>query len=68
MPKYLGLGGSPTVNLLRDDLFRVCSGFHLAKAVMLAAFPSDGISAVAATACLVPILRDPSAALGRHPP
>ena len=36
--------------------------------MLLAAFPSDRTPVVAATACLVPFLLDPAAALGRPPP
>ena len=66
-PGISGLGGSPAINLFRDDLFRACSGTDHARAVLLATFPSDRTPAVAATACLVPFLHDPAAALGRHP-
>ena len=55
-------------NLLRDALFRGCSRSDHAHAVLLATFPSDRTPVVAATACLVPFLLDPAAALGRHPP
>ena len=51
--------------LLRDDLFRVCSGSDHAEAVLLAAFPAGPVPVVAATACVVPFLLDPAAALGR---
>ena len=36
--------------------------------MLLAAFPSSCIPAVAATACVVPFLHDPAAALVRMPP
>ena len=36
--------------------------------MLVAAFPSDRTPVVAATACLVPFLLDPAAALGRPPP
>ena len=67
-PCIAGLGGSLAVTLPEDDLLRACSGSDPAKAVLLAAFPTDRIPVVAATACLVPFLRDPAAALGRCPP
>ena len=56
------------VKLLRDDLFRACSGSDHASAVLLSAFPSDRTPVVAAMACLVPFLLNPAAALGRPPP
>ena len=59
------------VKLLRDDLFRACFAYDHASAVLqhrLAAFPSDHTPVVPATACLVPFLLDPAAALGRSPP
>ena len=68
MPGYLGPGNSLAVSLPRDDLFRACSGSDHATALLLATFPSDRTPVVAATACLVPFLLDPAAALGRHPP
>ena len=52
--------------LVRDDLFRACSGSNRAKALLLAVFPFDCVPVMAATACLV--LRDPAAALSRRPP
>ena len=67
-PHISGLGGSLVANLLRNDLFRACSGSDHARAVLLATFPSDRTPAVAATACHIPFLLDPAAALGRHPP
>ena len=54
------------VKLLWDDIFRACSGSDHASAVSLATFPSDPV--VAATACVVPFLLDPAAALGRMSP
>ena len=54
--------------LLRDDLFRVSSGSDHAGAVLLAVFPSSRIPVVDATACVVPFLLDPAAALGRMSP
>ena len=66
-PGILG-AGTLVVKLLRDDLFRACFGSDHASAVLLAAFPSDRTPVVAATACLVPFLLDPAAALGRPPP
>ena len=51
-----GLGASLEVTLPRDDLLRKCSGSDLAKAVLLAVFPSDCTpvhTVVEATACLV---------------
>ena len=53
-----------SVALPRDDLFRVCSGSDHAEAVLLATFPTSCIPVVAATACVVPFLIDPAAALG----
>ena len=53
---------------LRDDLFRVCSGSDHTEVVLLAAFPSSLVPVVAAMACIVPILLDPAAALGRISP
>ena len=67
-PGILGTGGTLAVALLRDDLFKVCFGSDHASAVLLAAFPSDRTPVVAATACPVPFLLDPAAALGRPPP
>ena len=60
-----GLDGSVALALLRDDLFRVCSGSDHAEAVLLAVFPTGRIPVVAARACVVPFLLDPAAALGR---
>ena len=59
-----GLDGSVALTLLRDGLLWVCSGSDLAEAVLLAAFPSGRMSVVADTACVVPFLLDPAAALG----
>ena len=67
-PGIVGSGGTLAVKLLRDDLFRACFGSDYAPAVPLAAFPSDHTPVLAATACLVPFLLDPAAALGRRPP
>ena len=67
-PGILGPGGTLAVKLLRDDHFRACSGSDHASAVLLAVLPSDRTPVVAATACLVPFLLDPAAALGRPPP
>ena len=67
-PGILGTGGALAVTPLRDDLFKACFGSEHASAVLLAAFPSDRTPVVAATACLVPFLLDPAAALGRPPP
>ena len=64
----LGTGGTLAVTLLRDDLFKARFGSDHASAVLLAAFPSDRTPVVATTACLVPFLLDPAAALGRPPP
>ena len=66
-PGILGTGGTLEVTLLRDDLFKACFGSDHASALLLAAFPSDRTPVVAATACLVPFLLDPAAALGRPP-
>ena len=63
-----GLDSSVALALLRDDFFRVCSGSDHAEAVLLAAFPTSRIPGVAATACVVPFLLDPAAALGRMCP
>ena len=41
-------------------------GSDHAEAVLLAAFPTSHIPVVAATACVVPFLLDPGAALGRR--
>ena len=65
-PGFLGPRGSLAV--LRDGLFRVCSGSDHATVALLATLTSDRIPVVAATACLVPFLFDTAAALGRHPP
>ena len=46
----------------------MCSGSDHAEAVLLAAFPTSRIPVVAATACVVPFLLDPAAALGRMLP
>ena len=54
--------------LLRDDLFRVCSGSDHAEAVLLTVLPTSRIPVVAATACVVPFLLNPAAALGRISP
>ena len=62
-----GLDGSVALALLRDDLFRVCSGSDHTGAVLLAAFPTSRIPVVAATACVVPFLLDPAVALSRMP-
>ena len=67
-PCVLGTGGTLAVTLLRDDLLKACCGSDHATAVLLAAFPPDRTLVVAATACLVPFLLDPAAALGRPPP
>ena len=67
-PGISSVGGSLAVNLLRDDLFRACSGSDHATAALLATFPSDRTPIVAATTCAVPFLLDPADALGRHPP
>ena len=68
-PGILSTGGALAVTLLRDDLFKACFESEHASAVLLAAFPSDtSTPVVAATACLVPYLLDPAAALGRPPP
>ena len=63
-----GLDGSVALAFLGDDLFRVCSGSDHEEAVLLAAFPTSRIPVVAATACVVPFLIDPAAALGRMSP
>ena len=46
----------------------MCSGSDHAEAVLLEAFPTSRIPVVAATACVVPFLLDPAAALGRMSP
>ena len=63
-----GLARSVALTLLRDDLFRVCSGSDHAEALLVAAFPSGRIPAIAARACVVPFPIDPAAALGRMSP
>ena len=63
-----GLDGSVALTLLLDDLLRVCSESDHADAVLLAASPTGSIPGVAATACVVPFLHDPAAALGRVSP
>ena len=63
-----GVDSSVALTLLRDDLFRVCSGSDHAEAVLLATFPTSRVPVVAATACVVPFLLDPAAALGRMSP
>ena len=63
-----GLDGSVALALLRCDLFRACSGSDHAEAVLLSAFPTSGVPVVAATACVVPFLLDPAAALGLMSP
>ena len=63
-----GLDSSVALALLQDDLFRVCSGPDHEEAVLLAALPSSRIPVVAATACVVPFLLDPAAALSRMSP
>ena len=63
-----GLDSSVALALLRDDLFRVFSGSDHAEAVWLPAFPTSRTPVVAATACVVPFLLDPAAALGRMSP
>ena len=56
------------ITLLQDDHFRVCSGSNHAEAILLAAFLSSRVPVVAATACIVPFLLDPAAALGYTSP
>ena len=63
-----GLDSSVALALLRCDLFRVCSGPDHAEAVLLSAFPTSGVPVAAATACVVPFLLDPAAALGLMSP
>ena len=53
------------ITLPHDDRFRACPGFDHVQAVRVA---GNRVPVVAATACLVPFLLDPAAALGRHPP
>ena len=60
-----GLDISVALIFLCNDPFRVCSGWDHADAVLLVAFPSSHIPVVAATACVVPVLFNPEAALGR---
>ena len=67
-PCIPGLDSPVALTLLRHDLFRVCSGSDHAEAVLLAAFASSRVSVGTATACIVPFLLDPAAALGRIPP
>ena len=63
-----GLDSSVALTLLRDDLFRVCSGSDHGEAVFLSAFPTSRIPVVAATAGVIPFLLDPAAVLGRVAP
>ena len=63
-----GLDSSVALTLVRDDLFRVCSGSDHAEAVLLAMFPTSRVPVVAAKACVAPFLLDPAAALGRMSP
>ena len=63
-----GLDSSVALTVLRDDLFRVCSGSDQAEAVLVATFPTSRVPVVAATAYVVPFLLDPAAALGRMSP
>ena len=56
------------IALLQDELFPACAGSAPEEAVLHAAFPCAHVAAMAATACPVPSLLDPAAALGRHPP
>ena len=67
-PGISGLGRFLAVTLLRDDLFRPCSGSDSAAAVLLVAFASECTPVLVTTTCHVPFLHDPAAALGRHPP
>ena len=60
-----GLDSNVALALLRDDLFRVCSGSDHTEAVLLAAFPTNPVPVVAGTACVVPFLLDAAAALAR---
>ena len=46
----------------------MCSGSDHAEVVLLAAFPTSRIPVDAATACVVPFLLKPAAALGRMSP
>ena len=68
MPVYPGQDSSVALTLLWDDLFRVCSGSDHAETELLDAFPPGPIPIVATTACVVPFLLDPAAALGRLSP
>ena len=63
-----GLDSPLALALLQDDIFPVCSGTDHAEAVLLASFLSSHTPVVAATACVVPFLPDPAAALSRVPP
>ena len=63
-----GLDTSVALTLLRDNLFRDCSGSDHVDMVLLSAFPSSRVSVVVATACVVPFLLDPAAALGSVSP
>ena len=56
----------PADTILRDDHFRACSASDYVKAVLLATVQSNR-TPVAATACLVPFILYPAAAIGRHP-
>ena len=63
-----GVDSSVALTLLRDDLFRVCSGSDHAEALLLVTFPTSRVPVVAATACVVLFLLDPAPALGRISP
>ena len=67
-PCISGLDSSVAVTLLRDDLFRVCSGSDHVEAVLLASLPFGRVTVIAATACVLPFLLDPTVALGRVSP
>ena len=66
-PFASGLGSSMAITILRDDLFRVCSGSDHAEAGLLAAFPSSHAPVVPATACL-PASPRPCCCPGPSPP
>ena len=66
----MGLASSVVTTLIQDDLFQTGAVSASAEAVLLAAFLCGHVPVTATTACLVPFLPDPAAALnlGRHPP
>ena len=68
-PGVSGLHLSMAITLLPSVFWlESCQGKVATLRQLLAAFPSDRIPPVAVTACIIPFLLDPAAALGRHPP